>query len=151
MRVRPFNGREKDRNARGIIKMKGPVTTIVNPETEEEKEFAFDHSYWSHDGFVEDERGYNTAEGASPSPSGTPYASQADVYNHLGKSMLENAWAGYNCTMFAYGQTGSGKSYSFVGYGSNEGILPQSCTEIFQRVADDGRWHRLPEWQAAAR
>ena len=31
--------------------MKGPVTTLINPETQEEKEFAFDYSYWSHDGF----------------------------------------------------------------------------------------------------
>ena len=39
--------------------MKGPVTTLINPETEEEKEFAFDYSYWSHDGFETDDTGYN--------------------------------------------------------------------------------------------
>lgn len=43
---------------------------------------------------------------------------------------------GYNCTMFAYGQTGTGKSYSFVGYGSNKGILPLACEEIFKRIKD---------------
>ena len=48
--------------------------------------------------------------------------------------MLQNAMAGYNCTMFAYGQTGAGKSYSFVGYGVNRGILPIVSNEIFQRV-----------------
>lgn len=41
---------------------------------------------------------------------------------------------GYNCTMFAYGQTGAGKSYSFVGYGSNKGIMPLACEEIFTRI-----------------
>ena len=50
VRVRPFNGREKEANSRCIVRMKGPVTTLINPETEEEKEFAFDYSYWSHDG-----------------------------------------------------------------------------------------------------
>ena len=48
--------------------------------------------------------------------------------------MLQNAMAGYNCTMFAYGQTGAGKSYSFVGYGVNKGILPIVSNEIFQKV-----------------
>ena len=37
--------------------------------------------------------------------------------------MLDNAWEGFNCSLFAYGQTGSGKSYSMVGYGANKGIL----------------------------
>jgi len=38
--------------------------------------------------------------------------------------------------MFAYGQTGSGKSYSFVGYGTNKGIMPLACEEIFRRIKD---------------
>ena len=91
--------------------MKGPVTTIINPEDDQEKEFAFDYSYWSHDGFETDDTGYNEAGGA-PSQFGAHYASQNQVYDHLGKSMLANAWDGYNCTMFAYGQTGSGKTHT---------------------------------------
>ena len=51
VRVRPFNGREKDRGATCCIRMRGTTTIIINPDTEEEKEFAFDYSYWSHDGF----------------------------------------------------------------------------------------------------
>jgi len=30
--------------------MKGAVTTLINPETQDEKDFAFDYSYWSHAG-----------------------------------------------------------------------------------------------------
>ena len=37
--------------------------------------------------------------------------------------MLENAWEGYNCSIFAYGQTGSGKSYSIMGHGPNKGMI----------------------------
>jgi len=36
--------------------------------------------------------------------------------------------------LFAYGQTGSGKSYSIVGYGTNKGIIPLVCEEIFNRI-----------------
>lgn len=48
--------------------------------------------------------------------------------------MLDNAWEGYHCCLFAYGQTGSGKSYSMVGFGKNEGIVPMACNEIFRRI-----------------
>ena len=43
------------------------------------------------------------------------------VYNDLGQLVLDNAWAGYNTSLFAYGQTGSGKSWSIVGYSPNRG------------------------------
>ena len=135
VRVRPFNGREKEQNSKCIIKMKGPITTIVNPEDQQEKEFAVDFSYWSHDGFETDDTGYNESLPGS-SAFGATYASQKTVYDNLGVSMLNNAWDGYNCTMFAYGQTGAGKSYSFVGYGVNKGIMPLACTEIFGRIRD---------------
>lgn len=46
---------------------------------------------------------------------------QQKVFKDLGESVLDNAWRGYNCTLFAYGQTGSGKSYSMVGFGANKG------------------------------
>ena len=49
--------------------------------------------------------------------------------------MLENAWEGYNASLFAYGQTGSGKSYSVVGYGKNKGIVPLVCEDIFKTAA----------------
>lgn len=43
------------------------------------------------------------------------------VFSDLGVGVLDNAWKGYNCSLFAYGQTGSGKSYSMVGWGANKG------------------------------
>ncbi|ESO99159.1 hypothetical protein LOTGIDRAFT_69828, partial [Lottia gigantea] len=61
---------------------------------------------------------------------------QLKVFNDLGKGVLENAWQGYNCSLFAYGQTGSGKSYSMVGYGNNKGIVPLACEDLFKGIAD---------------
>ena len=46
---------------------------------------------------------------------------QQKVFNDLGMGVLDNAWSGYNTSLFAYGQTGSGKSYSMVGYVNNKG------------------------------
>jgi hypothetical protein len=58
------------------------------------------------------------------------------VFNDLGRDVLDNAWKGYNCSLFAYGQTGSGKSYSMVGYGKNKGIIPITCETLFTRIAE---------------
>ena len=54
------NSREKTRNATLIIQMHGKTTEIKDPSMpdEEPKKFAFDFSYWSHDGFKERSDGY---------------------------------------------------------------------------------------------
>ncbi|XP_078571290.1 kinesin-like protein KIF28 isoform X3 [Branchiostoma floridae x Branchiostoma japonicum] len=128
VRVRPFNDREKARNATLIINMVGNTTTIKDPANlaEEGRKFTFDFSYWSHDGYRERDDGY--LEKAS---AGSNYADQSMVFEDLGRGVLDNAWKGYNCSLFAYGQTGSGKSYSMVGYGNNKGIVPITCEQLF--------------------
>ncbi|XP_060073969.1 kinesin-like protein KIF28P [Ylistrum balloti] len=129
VRVRPFNEREEDRNATPVIKMEGKCTEIFNPEDmkAEPKKFNFDYSYWSHDGYTKRPDGY--MEPAEPK-----YADQQRVFDDLGKGVLDNAWKGYNCSLFAYGQTGSGKTYSMVGYQANKGIVPMVCTELFKAI-----------------
>ncbi|XP_041460234.1 kinesin-like protein KIF28P isoform X3 [Lytechinus variegatus] len=131
VRCRPFNSREKARNAKLIINMSGNTTTITNPEDpkEEPRKFNFDYSYWSHDGF----KAPATDDGYLE-PSNSKYCDQKRVFEDLGKGVLANAWQGYNSCLFAYGQTGSGKSYSMVGYGENKGIVPIFCDKIFQEI-----------------
>ncbi|XP_075250028.1 kinesin-like protein KIF28 isoform X4 [Convolutriloba macropyga] len=128
VRVRPFNSREKSMGAKLIIKMSGNTTYITNPSDNEKKDFAFDFSYWSHDGYKEDSNGVLLKDGSSN------YATQRMVFDDLGKGVLDNAFEGYNCSLFAYGQTGSGKSYSMVGYGANKGIVPITCDELFKAI-----------------
>merc|ERR1719261_1241145 len=116
--------------------MDGPVTKIIDLDSEdssrkEEKEFAFDNSFWSFDGFEEESNGYCRAI------PGGPYADQQYVFDQLGSDIIQNAWDGYHCCLFAYGQTGAGKSYSMVGYGANEGIVPISCASIFERIGQN--------------
>jgi kinesin family protein 5 len=36
---------------------------------------------------------------------------QKDVYDRVGKPVVEDIFKGYNGTIFVYGQTGSGKTY----------------------------------------
>lgn len=129
VRVRPFNDREKSMKAILCISMEGKSTTIENRGDAKSptKTFAFDYSYWSHDGFDVEESGYCR-------PVSSKYADQQKVYQDVGKDVLNNAFDGYNACLFAYGQTGSGKSYSMVGYGANKGIIVRACEEIFERI-----------------
>lgn len=88
VRVRPFNSREKERNPELVLEMNGPVTTIRDPTGQHaDKSFTFDHSYWSHSGFEE-------LEDKSLKKIDSNYASQEDVFNDLGKGVLQNAYDG---------------------------------------------------------
>lgn len=52
------NQREKNREAKLVLKANGPTVTLVDPKSSSKRNFTFDHTYWSHDGFEEDETGY---------------------------------------------------------------------------------------------
>uniref|UniRef100_A0A3Q3GF49 Kinesin-like protein KIF14 n=1 Tax=Labrus bergylta TaxID=56723 RepID=A0A3Q3GF49_9LABR len=62
------------------------------------------------------------------------FASQQTVYETLGKPLLLRAFEGFNTCLFAYGQTGSGKSYTMMGFGEEEGVIPRFCQELFARL-----------------
>jgi hypothetical protein len=130
VRVRPFNSRENELKNSCCVEMIDNKTKLTDPSTGQTREFNFDFSFWSHDGFIVNEEGYNISVSKK-------YADQMEVFNKVGIEILNNAWEGYHCCLFAYGQTGSGKSYSMVGYGPNKGIVPISCEEIFRRVKDN--------------
>lgn len=130
VRVRPFNNREKDRNAQCVVHMNG-AQTVLSPPTDHgktpkgsvdsSKTFKYDRSYWSFD------------------RDDPHYAGQENVFDDLGVPLLDNAFQGYNNCIFAYGQTGSGKSYSMMGYGEETGIIPRICKVMFERI--DGIQH----------
>ncbi len=134
VRVRPFNDREKTLGCELCVRMSEDAKStflIDTDDTRHERQFTFDHSFWSHDGFREAD-----ASGLlEPDSQESSYASQQLVYDQIGVQVLNNAWEGYHCCLFAYGQTGAGKSYSMVGYGANKGIVPMSCAEVFKRIS----------------
>lgn len=45
------------------------------------------------------------------------HASQQDVYDKVGASLLEWLWQGFNANLVAYGQQGTGKTYSLLSPG----------------------------------
>lgn len=127
VRVRPFNNRELDRNAKCIVHMQDAQTVLSPPQDsdyrkgsrailENSKTFKFDKSYWS----------FNKSD--------SHFAGQDNLFADLGVPLLDNAFEGYNNCIFAYGQTGSGKSYSMMGYGADAGVIPKICYDMFERI-----------------
>ena len=90
IRCRPFNQREKNLGAVLCVNMT-PLSTRVFSDDGLNRTFNFDHCFWSHDGFLEEENGYLV-----PDSNSSPYSDQKLVYNTLGKDLLENALKGYN-------------------------------------------------------
>eukprot|EP00055_Hartaetosiga_balthica_P015589 m.92959 g.92959 ORF g.92959 m.92959 type:complete len:1184 (+) comp8904_c2_seq2:131-3682(+) len=129
VRVRPFNARELQSGNHSIVLMDGGDTVMVSDPTHAKpsKTFTFDHAYWSSDGFSTNDHGMHI-------PDTDQYASQELVYGDMGSPILTNALGGYNAALFAYGQTGSGKSYTMVGYGANDGVIPRLCKDLFERT-----------------
>uniref|UniRef100_A0A673ZLS6 Kinesin-like protein n=1 Tax=Salmo trutta TaxID=8032 RepID=A0A673ZLS6_SALTR len=72
-------------------------------------EFGFDYCYWS------------------VAPEESHYASQEEVFQDLGVTVLAGASEGYNVCLFAYGQTGTGKTYTMMGTLDSMGLTPRIC------------------------
>ncbi|XP_047220636.1 kinesin-like protein KIF16B isoform X3 [Girardinichthys multiradiatus] len=131
VRVRPMNRREKDLTAKGIIKMEGTKTSIINLKIPDEvvgdsmrertKTFTYDFSYDSMD------------------CKSSSFVSQEKVFRDLGCDVLKAAFEGYNACVFAYGQTSSGKSYTMMGVPGDAGLIPRICEGLFSRISDATR------------
>ena len=71
-----------NRKSNLVIEMVGSTTYIIDPEkragdADGKKKFTFDYSYWSHDGFKEQEDGYFA-------PTTPQYADQVHSIQYYG-------------------------------------------------------------------
>ncbi|XP_074515927.1 uncharacterized protein stard9 isoform X2 [Sebastes fasciatus] len=125
IRVRPLNARESADGGRLAVQVEDKLVSIKNVKLDgrtdgagdsREKllEFCFDYCYWSVD------------------PAEPHYASQEEVFQDLGVSVLSGASEGYNVCLFAYGQTGSGKTYTMMGTPDSIGLTPRICQGLFR-------------------
>ena len=123
VRVRPLTTQEEGHHI--VVESRSKHQLAIRRSMEDRADnglrtFSFDRVYWSLDG-------------------GNQFDGQDDVYNHIGKLMLEHAFAGFNTCIFAYGQTGSGKTYTMMGDPHSHddegpGIIPRACDELFTLI-----------------
>ena len=124
VRVRPFNRREVELGAACVVEMDA-TSTVLHHVAEKDarkppKTFSYDHCF-------------NSIDRSKPG-----FTSQDDVFEFLGRDILDNAFKGYNACILAYGQTGSGKSYTMMGSrtGPESGITPRLCDSLFDKIGE---------------
>ncbi|CAJ1377705.1 unnamed protein product, partial [Effrenium voratum] len=105
-RVRPLNGREKKKEDTIAVEVVDPFTVSVTRDDHDAQEFAYDAIFG-------------------------PNSTQAEVFAEC-KGMVQSMVDGYNVTVFTYGQTGAGKTWTLYGSGSEPGLSPRLCEEIFR-------------------
>jgi len=108
IRVRPLSQRETNNNVKNIILVDKNKLNLINPEDNKSKDFQYDHIY---------DRETN----------------QQDIYNNVGKKIIDHAFNGYNCCIFAYGISGSGKTHTIMGYNSDPGLIPRISQSLFEQ------------------
>ncbi|CAD2219444.1 Microtubule binding/Kinesin motor domain containing protein, putative [Angomonas deanei] len=128
VRVRAFRDDETGDGRKLAVNMKDN-TVEVNVPKKGQFNFSFDGCFWSN---------------GEECPSGKSYAGQEDLFEEIGRPMVENALAGYNAAVMAYGQTGSGKTYTSFGPAKSlgtpdEGLIPRVCDMIFSRAANSSQ------------
>jgi kinesin family protein 11 len=110
VRCRPLNEREKASGRPPIVQCKTNTNEIV---VTKRKNYSFDKVYGQ-------------------------YSTQKDVFKATVRPVVDEALAGYNCTVFAYGQTGTGKTHTMQGNLSPDddmaGIIPRCVRYIFDAL-----------------
>lgn len=69
------------------------------------------------------------------------YSTQEEVFEQVVRPIVDEALAGFNCTIFAYGQTGTGKTHTMEGdihSEENAGIVPRSVKAILEQLEASG-------------
>ncbi|ORX48162.1 kinesin-domain-containing protein [Piromyces finnis] len=113
VRKRPLNTNEIKRDDKNVVFIKENKTVIVN-----EQKLKLDLTkYINYHSF--------TFDYAFDSD-----ASNQDVYNQTGVSLIEHVFNGGTATYFCYGQTGSGKTYTMMD--AEEGLFILAAKDIFK-------------------
>ena len=72
--------------------------------------------------------------------------SQVELFESVGKPIINECLQGYNGSIFAYGQTGSGKTFTIIGKPEddlNRGLLPRCFEYLFTEIAKIKNKHLL--------
>lgn len=67
-------------------------------------------------------------------------ADQQEMYNVVGKPVVNDVLLGYNGTILAYGQTGTGKTFTIFGPGNWDNDSKKKVPERPISVDEDGNW-----------
>ena len=108
IRVRPLSQKELTNNVKNIILVDKNKISLINPDDNKLKEFQYDKVYDRE-------------------------TTQQNIYDNVGKKIIDHAFNGYNCCIFAYGISGSGKTHTIMGYNDELGLIPRISQSLFDQ------------------
>ncbi|CAD8202788.1 unnamed protein product [Paramecium pentaurelia] len=59
---------------------------------------------------------------------------QQEVYDEIGKPIIDQILQGFNATLLMYGQTSSGKTYTMIGDQQQPGIIKRTINDLFDAI-----------------
>jgi len=69
-----------------------------------------------------------------------PHCDNDEVYDTIGRHVVEGAVRGFHSSIFAYGQTSTGKTHTMLGSGSHiSGILGHAVNDVFNLIKSNNR------------
>lgn len=114
VRVRPENAIEQSRGGQMCVRHDGSEIEMEVGVDSGSSKFTFDRVFGAN-------------------------STQLEVFEAIGKPLVETVFEGYNGTIFAYGQTSSGKTFTMNGPDITDaqlaGIIPRTVDAIFQSIA----------------
>ncbi|KAI5953010.1 hypothetical protein CANMA_005035 [Candida margitis] len=122
VRVRPVLPRECEAiedssTPQSLVQMPSPgCTTILNPTTNESKQYYFDECVWSFQ------------------RNDLNYVDNYQFYRKSGPDLLTHLFEGFNVCLLAYGQTSSGKTYTMMGDDAQPGVIPSLIKDILKQI-----------------
>ena len=108
VRLRPFSARELKNGAPdSIVDMQGKSTFLTHVRRRNGLDTSLDTSV-EEGGVPDDVRQFSFDNSFYSTVVDAPnYATQAMVYDNIGRVVLQNTFEGYHSCVFAYGQTGT--------------------------------------------
>ena len=117
-RIRPQNKIESSRGGKPCVTVQRDGTEVfLSTDDEGEYRFTFDRVFG-------------------------PTSKQKDVFEYIGRPVIDSIFKGYNGTIFAYGQTSSGKTHTMsgpdgsIGEPEHRGVIPRCIAYIFEKFGE---------------
>ena len=112
--TRPGENSLEDKTVPIVVASEDNRSLNIGSDTECTKKYTFDHVF--------DER-----------------SDQAQIFESVGRPVVDAACQGFNGSVFAYGQTGSGKTHTMLGSPEDPGLIPRVLQYLFASLAADAQ------------
>uniref|UniRef100_A0A6A7FXA6 Kinesin-like protein KIF18A n=1 Tax=Hirondellea gigas TaxID=1518452 RepID=A0A6A7FXA6_9CRUS len=131
VRVRPFNKKETESNARSVVEIVDEHMLIFDPKHEQDLFFYQGVKQRRRDITKKQHKDQKFLFEAIFGPEST----NQDIFENTTKDILDTLLEGYNCSVFAYGATGAGKTFTMLGRPECPGITLLTLMELYARIA----------------